>query len=105
MRFVTLHVEGGKLIYVNPERAGAISANGSGPTVVIVDGIVHWVSETPEEALRIVEGANPDGSAALVEAARRMVESLEDSGATHAAHETVVRDLRSALAAMEVPRG
>ena len=97
MRFATLHVEGGKPVYVNPERVTVIDCDRQGRTVVELAGVCYVVSETPEEALRIVEGA--DGTAEVVDAARRLIAWLDDSGGTYAAHEAIVHDLRAALAA------
>ncbi|MEN6527790.1 MAG: hypothetical protein ABFD65_15010 [Candidatus Polarisedimenticolia bacterium] len=88
---------------IRPELIESVAVIDDDSTEISASSTFYEVSETPEEVLLIVEGA--DGTAAVVEAARRMIAWLDDSGATYAAHEAIVRDLRSALAAMEVPRG
>jgi len=101
MRFVTLHDKDGRPIHFAPEHVEVIARTHDGGAEIDTADGCYVVSDAPEEVLRIVEGA--DGTAAVVEAARRMIAWLDDSGATYAAHEAIVHDLRSALAAMEAP--
>lgn len=108
MRFVTFHgKESGRPIYVAADRVEAIAVTEDGSTEVCASCSVGLVAETPDEVLRMVAEATADvaACAAVVDAARRLIAWLDDPNATYGAHEAIVHDLRSALAAMEVPRG
>lgn len=109
MRFVTLHgKKSGRPIYVAADRVEAIAVTDEGSTEVCASCSVGLVAETPEEALRIVEDANPDACAALVDAAKRLIDWMDTISAPIADHNQAIKDIRAALDALrtrEVPRG
>lgn len=103
MRFVTLHgKKSGRPIYVAADRVEAIAVTDEGSTEVCASCSVGLVAETPEEALRIVEGGKPDACAALVEAARKAAKGMFRARTECEWHEAS-QALLAALAAMEVP--
>lgn len=103
MRFVTLHGKDGRPIRLHLEHIDAIQQLPDGDVLVEMDDFRIRVSETFEEALRIVEDAKPDACAALVDAAKRLIDWMDTIAAPIADHNQAIKDIRAALAAMEVP--
>lgn len=97
----------GTKLYVEAGAVECVVDGHAGGARVQTRGWCYDVREPIDEIVRLIEeAAHPTtdaACAAVVEAARRLIAWLDDPNATYGAHEAIVHDLRSALAAMEAP--